>query len=69
MGMPARFSFFLQVLHHVDVLGDDASLHVVAVHVRPKGDHVDSMEAAAVDVKEGNDLKGQHLRVEGVGVL
>jgi hypothetical protein len=38
----------LSVLQHVDVLGDAIGLHVVLVHVRPEGDHVDGVEASAV---------------------
>ncbi len=39
------------------------------MHVGVEGYHVNGMEAPAVDVKEGHDLKGRHLSVEGVGIL
>jgi hypothetical protein len=39
------------------------------VHVGVEGDHVNGVEPPAVGVKEGNDLEGQHLSVEGVGIL
>ncbi len=34
-----------------------------------EGDHVDQEQTPAVGVKEGNDVKGRHLRVEGVSIL
>ncbi len=60
---------FLGVLQHDDVLGDSIRLHIVLVHVGAEGDHVNGVEPMAVGVKEGDDLKGRHLCVKGVGVL
>ncbi len=60
---------FLSLLQHDDVLGDAVHLRVVPVHVGAKGDHVDGMEPPAVGVKEGHDLKGQHLCIEGISIL
>ncbi len=39
------------------------------MHIGAEVDHVNGMEPPAVGVKEGHDLEGQHLSVEGVGVL
>ena len=39
------------------------------VHIGAEVDHVNGMEPPAVGVKEGHDLEGQHLSVEGVGIL
>ena len=60
---------FLCILQHYYVLGDAIRLHVILVHVDAEGDHVNGVELPAVDIKEGHDLEGRHLSVEGVGVL
>ncbi len=39
------------------------------MHVSAEGDHVNGVKPPAVGVKEGHDLEGQNLSVEGVGVL
>jgi hypothetical protein len=39
------------------------------MHVGVEGNHVDGMKSPAVGVKEGDNFKGRHLRVKGVGVL
>ena len=38
-------------------------------HISAEGDHVDSVQAAAVGVEEGHDLDGRDLCVEGLGVF
>ncbi len=50
-------------------LGDAICLHVVLHHIRVKQDHVKGMEPSAVGVKEGHDVNGSDLCVEGVGVF
>ena len=60
---------FMCILQHYDVLGDAVYLHVILVHVGAEGDHVNGADPPAIGVKEGHDLKGQHLSAEGVGVL
>ncbi len=39
------------------------------VGAEAEGNHVDGMEPPTVGIKEGNDLEGRHLSVEGVGIL
>ncbi len=39
------------------------------MHVSAEGNHVDGMKSPPVGVKEGDNFKGRHLRVKGVGVL
>ncbi len=60
---------FLSLLQHDDVLGEAVRLRIVPVHVGAEGDHVDGMEPPAVGIKDGYDLEGQHLRIEGISVL
>ncbi len=60
---------FLRVLQHVYVLGNAVRLDVKLMHVGAEGNHVDGMKSPAVGIEEGDNFKGQHLRVEGVGVL
>ncbi len=60
---------FLSILQHVDVLGNAVHLDVKLMHVSAEGNHVDGMKSPAVGVKEGDNFKGRHLRVKGVGVL
>ncbi len=69
MSMPAHFSFFLSLLQHDDVLGDAIHLRIVPVHIGAEGDHVNGVEPPAVGVKEGYDLEGQHLCIEGISIL
>jgi hypothetical protein len=68
-GHACLLCLFLCILQHYDVLVDAVCLHVILVHVGAEGDHVNGMEPPAVGVKEGHDLKGQHLSVEDAGVL
>jgi hypothetical protein len=60
---------FLSILQHVDVLGNAIRLDVILMHVGAKGNHVIGMKSPAVGVKEGDNFKGQHLCVKGVGIL
>jgi hypothetical protein len=60
---------FLSILQHVDVLGNAVRLDVILMHVGAEGNHVDGMKSPAVGVKEGDNFKGRHLRVKGVGIL
>jgi hypothetical protein len=63
------FSLFLGILHHNNELGDAIRLHLVLHHVPAKQDHVKGMKPSAVGVKEGPDVNGHDLRVEGVGIF
>ncbi len=67
--MPAFFAFLLSILQHVDVLGNAVRLDVILMHVGAEGNHVNGMKSPAVGVKKGDNFKGRHLRVKGVGVL
>ncbi len=71
MGIPARgtFGLFLGVLEHDDILRDPVGLGVVLVHVSAKGNHVNRVEAPAVEIKESDDIERCDLGVEGVGIL
>ncbi len=60
---------FLSILQHVDVLRNAVRLDIILMHVGAEGNHVDGMKSPAVGVKEGDNFKGRHLRVEGVGIL
>ncbi len=60
---------FLSILQHVDVLGNAVRLDVVLMHVGAEGNHVNGMKSPAVGVKEGDNFKGRHLCVKGVGIL
>ena len=60
---------FLSILQHVDTLGNAVRLDVILMHVGAEGNHVDGMNSPTVGVKEGDNFKGQHLRVKGVGIL
>ncbi len=60
---------FLSILQHVDVLGNAVRLDVILMHVGVEGNHVNGMKSPAVGIEEGDNFKGRHLRVEGVGVL
>jgi hypothetical protein len=62
-------SLFLGILHHDNELGDTIHLHVVLHHVRAKQDHVKGMKLSTVGVKEGHDVDGCDLCVEGVSVF
>ena len=68
-GHASPVRLFLCILQHDDILGNAVRLHVVLVHVGAEGDHVDGVQPSAVGVEEGDDFKGRHLCVEGVGVL
>ena len=63
------FRLFLRILHHDDELGDAICLHVILRHISAEGDHVNSVQAATVDVKESHNLDGRDLCVEGLGVF
>ncbi len=60
---------FLSILQHVDVLGNAVHLDVILMHFSAEGNHVYGMKSPVVGIKEGDNFKGQHLRVKGVGVL
>jgi hypothetical protein len=60
---------FLSILQHVDVLGNTICLDVILMHVSAEGNHVYGMKSPAAGVKEGDNFKGRHLRVKGVGIL
>ncbi len=60
---------FLSILQHVDVLGNAVRLDVILMHVGAEGNHVDGMKSPAVGIEEGDNFKGRHLRVKGVGIL
>jgi hypothetical protein len=68
-GHACPFRLFLRILHHDDELGDAIRLHVILRHISAEGDHLDSVQAAAVGIKEGHDLDGRDLCVEGLGVF
>jgi len=63
------FRFFLRILHHDNELGDAIRLYVILRHISVEGNHVNSMQAAAVGIEEGHDLDGRDLCVEGLGVF
>ncbi len=44
-------------------------MHIVLYHICMQHDHVESMKASAVGVKEGHDVDGRDLCVEGVGIF
>jgi hypothetical protein len=67
--MLACVAFFLGILHHDNELGDAIHLHVVLHHVSTQRDHVKGMKPSTVGVKEGHDVDGRDLCVEGVGVF
>jgi hypothetical protein len=60
---------FLSILQHVDVLGNAVRLDVILMHVSAEGNHIYGMKSPAVGVKEGDNFKGRHLCVKGVGIL
>ncbi len=60
---------FLSILQHVGVLGNAIRLDVILMHVSAEGNHVYGMKSPTVGVKEGDNFKGRHLCVKGVGVL
>ncbi len=60
---------FLGILHHDNELRDAIRLHVVLHHVSTQYDHVKGMKLSAVGVKEGHDVDGHYLCVEGVSVF
>ncbi len=68
MGMPARLAFFW-ASSSMMILGNAVSLGVVAVHVRPESEHVDSVEPSAVGVEEGHDVNSEYLCIKGICVL
>jgi hypothetical protein len=68
MGMPTCLAFFWASSSY-DILGNAGCLGVVAVHVCPEIEHVDSMEPPAVGVKEGHDFDSKYLCVKGIRVL
>jgi hypothetical protein len=68
-GHACPLCLFLCVLQHYNVLGDAVRLQVILVHVGAEGDHVNGVEPPAVCIKEGHDLEGRHLSVEGAGIL
>ncbi len=63
------FCLFFGILHHDNELGDTIHLHVVLHHVCAKQDHINGMKLSAVGIKEGHDVDGRDLRVEGGGVF
>jgi hypothetical protein len=60
---------FWGILHNDNELGDAIRLQVVLHHVHAKQYHVEGMKPSAVGIKEGHDVDGRDLRVEGVGVF
>jgi hypothetical protein len=69
IGMPARFPFFLGVLHHHDELGDAVCLNIILGHIGAEGNHIMSMQTPIVGVKEGDDVERRDLRIESIGVF
>ncbi len=63
------FSLFLGILHYDNELGDAICLHIVLHYISAKQDHVEGMKPSAVGVKEGHDVDGCDLCVEGVGIF
>jgi hypothetical protein len=62
-------SLFLSILHHDNELEDAIRLHVVLHHIRMQRDHVEGMKPSTIGIKEGHDVDGSDLCVEGVGVI
>jgi hypothetical protein len=62
-------NLFLGILHHDNELGDAICLHVVLCHVSMQQDHVEGMKPSTVGVKEGHDVDGRDLCVEGVSIF
>ncbi len=60
---------FLCILHHDNELGNAIHLHVVLHHISAQSDHVKGMKPSAVGVKEGHDINGRDLCIEGVGIF
>jgi hypothetical protein len=60
---------FLCILHHDNELGDAIHLHIILHHICAQGDHAMGMKPSAVCVKEGHDVNGRDLHVEGGGVF
>jgi len=68
MVMPAHFAYFC-ASPIMTKLGDAIHLHIILHHISAEGDHVDGVQADAVGIKEGHDLDGRDLCVEGLGVF
>ncbi len=63
------FSLFLGILHHDNKLGDAIHLHMTLHHICAKQDHVEGMKPSTGGIKEGHDVDGRDLPVEGVGIF
>jgi hypothetical protein len=59
----------LGILHHDKELGDAICLHLALHHIHEKQDHVKGMQPFAVGVKEGHDVDGCDLHLEGVSIV